>query len=210
MQRARTDDAKDERRQALLAAALEVFVEKGFAAARMDDIARAASLSKGTVYLYFSSKEDLFEAILRKVALPNVEHMEGLMRDAPSVGAALDGVAQFAPHLIRNTRLPQVMKLLISEAGTFPQIVQAYREDVLDRLLAAVAALLARAHKAGDIAAPEPMLAARLVAAPIAFSGLWRVEFEVDPKARVDVEALINLHVRHLKKALAVREVSTT
>ena len=210
MQRARTDDAKDERRQALLAAALEVFVEKGFAAARMDDIARAASLSKGTVYLYFSSKEDLFEAILRKVALPNVEHMEGLMRDAPSVGAALDGVAQFAPHLIRNTRLPQVMKLLISEAGTFPQIVQAYREDVLDRLLAAVAALLARAHKAGDIDAPEPMLAARLVAAPIAFSGLWRVEFEVDPKARVDVEALINLHVRHLKKALAVREVSTT
>ena len=210
MQRARTDDAKDERRQALLAAALEVFVEKGFAAARMDDIARAASLSKGTVYLYFSSKEDLFEAILRKVALPNVEHMEGLMRDAPSVGAALDGVAQFAPHLIRNTRLPQVMKLLISEAGTFPQIVQAYREDVLDRLLAAVAALLARAHKARDNAAPEPMLAARQDAAPIAFSGLWRVEFEVDPKARVDVEALINLHVRHLKKALAVREVSTT
>jgi len=209
MQRARTDDAKDERRQAMLAAALEVFVEKGFAAARMDDIARAASLSKGTVYLYFPSKEDLFEAVLRNVALPNVEHMEGLMRDAPSVSVALDGVAQFVPHLIRETRLPQIMKLLISESGTFPQIVQAYREDVLDRLLVAVAGLLARAHEAGDIDAPEPMLAARLVAAPIAFSALWSVVFEVDPKARVDLEALIALHVRHLKKALTVQEVRT-
>lgn len=209
MQRARTDDAKDERRQAMLAAALEVFVEKGFAAARMDDIARTASLSKGTVYLYFPSKEDLFEAVLRNVAIPNVERMEGLMRDAPSVGEALDGVAQFAPHLIRNTRIPQIMKLLISEAGTFPQIVQAYREDVLDRLLAAVAGLLARAHKAGEIDAPEPMLAARLVAAPIAFSGIWSVVFETDPKARVDVEALIALHVQHLKKALAIDERPT-
>jgi len=209
MQRARTDDAKDERRQAMLAAALEVFVEKGFAAARMDDIARTASLSKGTVYLYFPSKEDLFEAVLRNVAIPNVERMEGLMRDAPSVGEALDGVAQFVPHLIRNTQLPQIMKLLISEAGTFPQIVQAYREDVLDRLLAAVAGLLARAHKAGEIDAPEPMLAARLVAAPIAFSGIWSVVFETDPKARVDVEALIALHVQHLKKALAIDERRT-
>jgi len=193
----------------MLAAALEVFVEKGFAAARMDDIARTASLSKGTVYLYFPSKEDLFEAVLRNVAIPNVERMEGLMRDAPSVGEALDGVAQFVPHLIRNTQLPQIMKLLISEAGTFPQIVQAYREDVLDRLLAAVAGLLARAHKAGEIDAPEPMLAARLVAAPIAFSGIWSVVFETDPKARVDVEALIALHVQHLKKALAIDERRT-
>lgn len=206
MQRARTDDAKDERRQVLLAAALEVFVEKSFAAARMDDIARAASLSKGTVYLYFSSKEELFEAVLRNVALPNVEYMETLMRDAPSVGVALDGIGQFVPHLIRETDLPRIIKLLISESGTFPDIVQSYREDVLDRLLAGVADLLARAKAAGEIEVGNPVLAARLVAAPIAFSALWSVVFETDPKARVDVDALMTMHVTHLKRALGVTE----
>ena len=210
MQRARTDDAKDERRQAMLAAALEVFVEKGFAAARMDDIARAASLSKGTVYLYFPSKEDLFEAVLRNVAIPNVEYLEAIMRDAPSVSVALDGLVQFAPHVIRNTPIPQIMKLLISEAGTFPEIVQSYREDVLDRLLAAVAGLLERAGKAGEIEVTDPALVARLVAAPIAFSGIWHVVFEDDPKARVDLQALMALHGRNLKKALSVREVPAT
>lgn len=206
MQRARTDDAKDERRQALLAAALEVFVEKSFAAARMDDIARAASLSKGTVYLYFSSKEELFEAVLRNVALPNVEHMENLMREAPSVGVALDGIGQFVPHLIRETDLPRIIKLLISESGTFPEIVQSYREDVLDRLLAGVAGLLARAKAAGEIDVGNPALAARLVASPIAFSALWSVVFEADPKARVDIDALMAMHVMHLKRAFGVAE----
>ncbi len=204
MRRARTDDAKDERRQALLAAALEVFVDKSFAAARMDDIARAASLSKGTVYLYFSSKEELFEAVLRNVALPNVEHMEDLMRQSPSVSVALDGIGQFVPHLIRNTALPQIMKLLISESGTFPEIVQSYREDVLDRLLAGVTGFLARAKAAGEIDVGDPALAARLVASPIAFSALWSVVFETEPKARVDLEALMAMHVKHLKRALGV------
>lgn len=210
MQRARTDDAKDERRQALLAAALEVFVEKSFAAARMDDIARAASLSKGTVYLYFSSKEELFEAVLRNVALPNVEHMEDLMRQSPSVSVALDGIGQFVPHLIRNTALPRIMKLLISESGTFPEIVQSYREDVLDRLLAGVTGFLARAKAAGEIDVDDPALAARLVASPIAFSALWSVVFETEPKAQVDLDALMAMHVTHLKRALGVREEAST
>ncbi|CDO59423.1 Transcriptional regulator, TetR family [Candidatus Phaeomarinobacter ectocarpi] len=206
MQRARTDDAKDERRQALLSAALEVFVEKSFAAARMDDIARAASLSKGTVYLYFSSKEDLFEAVLRNVALPKVEHIENLMRDAPSVGEALDGIGLFVPHLIRETALPRIIKLLISESGMFPEIVQSYREDVLDRLLGGVTGLLARAKAAGEIEVGDPALAARLVAAPIAFSALWSVVFETVPEARVDIDALMAMHVTHLKRALGVIE----
>jgi len=209
MQRARSDDAKDERRQVLLAAALEVFVEKGFAAARMDDIARAASLSKGTLYLYFTSKEDLFAAVLRDVALPNVEIVEDMMGTAPSVSEALDGLARFAPYMIRETRLPQIMKLLISEAGVFPEIVQAYRRDVLDRLLAGMAALLARARDAGQIDVGDPKLAARLVVAPIAFSGIWHIVFEQNGAEPVDIPALLAMHVDHLKRALNLREVAT-
>ena len=62
MKRARSDEAKDERRAQLLDAALDEFFEKGFSAARMDDIARRAKLSKGTLYLYFDSKKAMFQA----------------------------------------------------------------------------------------------------------------------------------------------------
>ena len=75
MRRARSEDAKDERRQLLLSAALDEFFERGFSAARIEDIAQRASLSKGTVYLYFDSKEALFLALIEDLATPNIEQI---------------------------------------------------------------------------------------------------------------------------------------
>ena len=86
MQRARTDADKDDRRQALIAAALDEFYERGFAAARMDDIARRAKLSKGALYLYFDSKEALFQAVTESFILPHIEMVEA------AAGAAGRGV----------------------------------------------------------------------------------------------------------------------
>ena len=80
MQRARSQTDKDARRQLLLQAALDEFFERGFAAARMEDIARRVDLSKGTVYLYFKSKDDLFRALIEEHALPNLETIEMITR----------------------------------------------------------------------------------------------------------------------------------
>lgn len=203
MKRARTEEAKDERRLALLRAALDEFFDRGFTAARMDDISKRAGLSKGALYLYFSSKDELFKSIVEEYAVPNVERIEAMTRAAPSALGGIEMIARFAPELIRKSDVPKLMKVLVGDATTFPEVVRAYRKTVLDRLLAALTALLARGHDAGEIHAPDPALTARLVIAPVALSGLWQVMFGKDKAARVDLDALFSLHVEMLSRALA-------
>ena len=204
MKRARTDAAKDERRLALLEAALEEFYQRGFSAARMDDVAARAGVSKGTLYLYFKSKDELFKAIVDTFAIPNVEHVESMAAMAPTGLGGLRSIARFAPTLIRHSRVPKLMKILVGDSTAFPETVRTYRVMVLDRLLGVLSGALARAHEAGEAHVPDPALTARIVIAPIALSGMWHVLFGDDPDAQVDLESLFELHVDLLQRALAV------
>lgn len=203
MRRARTAEAKEKRRRALLAAALDEFVERGFTAARMDDIAARAGLSKGTLYLYFDSKEAIFAGLVDSVALPNVAQMEAFLAEAPSAQTALRRLMGFLPHLIGETDLPRLAKVLIADSGAFPEVVRRYRTQVIDRVLAAVAALLERGRASGELTVGDPALTARLVVAPVLMSAVWRVVFEGDPAARVDLHALFATHEKMLLRALA-------
>jgi AcrR family transcriptional regulator len=204
MQRARTDEAKDERRQALLNAALDEFFERGFSRARMDDIARRAGLSKGTLYLYFDSKEGLFTALVETVAVPNVQRLEALAAAPLSTTDALRALMNFAGHIIQETPLPRIIKVLIADSGAFPGVVRRYRCQVIDRVLAAITQILERGGQRGDLKVNDPQLAARLVAAPIIFSAIWRVVFERDDDDRLDLDALFALHERMLLDALSI------
>jgi AcrR family transcriptional regulator len=207
--RARTDEAKDERRGALISAALDEFFEKGFAAARLDDIAGRAGVSKGAIYLYFESKEALFQALIESVAMPKVALMEGIAAAYPSGLEALQAIGRAAPVVIRESNLPRLMKVLISDAMTFPEIVRDYRRNVIDRVLGMVAGILERSMKAGEIRRADPKLLARLVVAPIAVSGIWHVIFGADPEADVDLDALFALHVETMTRALSVKEAKS-
>jgi AcrR family transcriptional regulator len=207
--RARTDEAKDERRGALISAALDEFFEKGFAATRLDDIARRAGLSKGAIYLYFDSKESLFQALIESVALSRVEMLEQAAAAAPSGLAALQVVGRMAPSVIRESNLPRLMKVMISDARMFPEIVRDYRRKVLDRVLGMIAGMLERSMDQGEIRRSDPKLLARLVVAPIALSGIWHVVFNNDPEAEVDLDALFALHVETMTRALALKEVQS-
>jgi len=203
MQKARTSEAKDERRQAVLNAALDEFFERGFAATRMDDIARRVGLSKGTLYLYFDSKEALFISLLETAAIPNVEMIEKLSATALSAADAIHSLTAFMPHVIRETPMPRVIKVLIADAGAFPDVVRTYRRQVIDRVLAAVAKFLERGHASGELVVDDPQLTARLVVAPVILSAIWRVVFETDPEARIDLDDLFSLHGRMLLRALS-------
>lgn len=203
MLRARTLEAKDERRQAFLTAALDEFFERGFAAARMDDIARRAGLSKGALYLYFESKEALFTALIDTIAAPNVERLERAAAAAPSAAAALHALMTLAPRLIRDTPLPRVAKVILADSRAFPDVVRRYRTQIVDRVLGIVAGILARGQESGELAVEDPKLTARLVVAPVILSAIWRVVFEIDPEAKVDLDALFAQHERMLLRALA-------
>ena len=202
MKRARSSDAKDDRRQALLAVALDEFFQKGFAAARMDDIAARANLAKGTLYLYFASKEALFKALIDSLAMPNLDMIEGIAASAPSVVEALNRLATYAPIMVRHSNLPRLMKVMIGDSHNFPDIIADYRTKILDRVLAALTLVLANAKARGEIDVGDPALMARLLIAPMAFSGIWQAVFGKEGGTEIDLEALFQMHVAIMIKAL--------
>ena len=208
MRRARSDDAKDQRRELLLSAALDEFFEKGYSAARMEDVAGRANLSKGTVYLYFESKEALFRALIESRTTPNLDRIAQIAAAAPSISLMLDGLATFGPQMIRTSDIPRVMKVLIGDSHTFPALIREYRTGVVERILGIMADALERSADRGEIEIADAGLTARLVMAPFAFSGLWQAVFGRDDDTRVDLDALFRLHADFLKSALNLKDGS--
>ncbi|GAB5413842.1 MAG: TetR/AcrR family transcriptional regulator [Congregibacter sp.] len=204
VKRARSDDAKDSRRGELLRAALDELFERGFAGARMEDIAVRANVTKGTLYIYFPSKDALFRALIERYAKPNLAQLEAVILAAPSLAEALAGVATFAPHIIRETSLPKLVKVLIGESQSFPDVILEYRKEVIDRIFHALAQLLEQSQKRQEIKVTDPSLTARLVIAPIAFSALWQAVFGQHGGGKVDLEELFQLHANMLLEALSI------
>jgi AcrR family transcriptional regulator len=206
MQRARSQQDKETRRVALLDAALDVFFERGFAATRMEDVARRAGLSKGTLYLYFESKEQLFEALIEELATPRLQQLESLSTNAASLSEALELIAAFAPQMIGSSKMPKLMKILIGESHVFPHIVRRYRTEKIDRVLGSVSSLLDNAAARGEIPPLNAALTARLVVAPIIYSALWEAVFGNDDDPTVDLKELFGMHTRFLSRALGLPE----
>ena len=200
--RARSDTAKDKRRQALLDAALTEFAAKGFVAARMEDIARHAGLSKGALYLYFSSKEDLFKALLESKATPILEQLEAKLAQSSGVEEAIKAFAAFAPTLIRSTPMPSLIKILIGEGNQFPDITDFYRHIVIERALSSLARLFAEASDVDTGGTDEPELAARLLVAPLMLGAVWEILYGDRQEARIDLDKLFELHAQVLTRGL--------
>ena len=198
---------KDARPQEILEAALAVFAEKGFAAARMDDIAARARVSKGTIYLYFPSKEAVFEALVRETLGPRLAHFGDLAAAhrgpiAPLLAEILRALGRFLASSDRVV-LP---KMVIAEAGNFPDLARIYREEIIERGLGLFGGL----HKAGvargefrDIPAAH---AARLCVAPLLLAAIWRTTFARLDAAPYDYEGLIEAHIATLLRGFAIKD----
>ncbi|MBP7523964.1 MAG: TetR/AcrR family transcriptional regulator, partial [Propionivibrio sp.] len=123
---------KDERPSELVSAALDLFVDRGFAATRLDDVAARAGVSKGTLYLYFESKEALFRAVIEEAIVPLLAAAEDEI--AGYEGGSIDLLRRLLFgwwEQIGATRLAGVPKLLIAEARNFPAVAQYYHDTVL-------------------------------------------------------------------------------
>jgi AcrR family transcriptional regulator len=130
----RFERRKDARPGEILEAALDLFVEKGFAATRLEDVAQRAGVSKGTVYLYFDGKEDLFKAVIRSGMVRAIEEAE--RRVAAYPGSAADLLRELYTAWWQNiggTKLAGIPKLMISEAQNFPELARFYYEEVIQR-----------------------------------------------------------------------------
>src|SRR2546430_17353502 len=131
---------KDARPEEIVAAALDVFVERGFARARLEEVARRAGVTKGTIYLYFKSKEALFKAVVRGTIVPVIAQGEALAQSfTGSARELLERLVREYWRLVGETAGAGIPKLMMAEAGTFPELTGVYFEGVVtrgDRLMA--------------------------------------------------------------------------
>lgn len=208
MLRARSSEDKQARRDAITAAALDEFYDKGFTAARMDDIAARAGVSKAAIYLYFDSKDALFTALVEDYAVPQIERLEAAIGAAGGGLAAIDAALGLIPYLIRESPMPKFMKILVGSAPAFADTVTRYRRTVIDRVFSLIERNLTAAAAAGEIEIEDAGLTTRLVVAPIVMSALWRVVFEHDPAAKFDLEKLLSLHAAMMRRALGAKKAA--
>jgi AcrR family transcriptional regulator len=168
--RRRADARPDE----ILDAALAEFTERGFEAARMEDIARRAGISKAAIYLYFTSKTQLLEALIESRVAPLARRAESLaIEGAADPIAALRMLAHAAAQQLADPLVFSVPRLVIGLSGRFPEIAEYYRKSVVERARGALEALLRAAMTKGVIRRVDAQAAARAFIGPLFFEAMW-------------------------------------
>ena len=183
----------DARRQAILEAGLATFATEGFAAARLDDVAVRAGVAKGTIYLHFKDKQDLFEQIVREAVAPVIARLEGMagLPDIPSA-KVLEMLFDLFRTEVLATRRKDIVRLVLTEGHRFPAIAEFYHREVVSRALRLIRTLLARAHSEGALSTGRLASYPQLVAAPLILAVVWDGLFAtIDP---LDVEDMLAVH----------------
>lgn len=172
---ARRERRKDARPGELLAAALDLFVEKGFAATRVEEVAKQAGVSKGTLFLYFSSKEELFKAVVRENISgrlaewdAEIEHFEGNSSDM------MRCCLQSWWERIGSTKASGIPKLMMSEARNFPELGVFYQREVIQPGSALIERILKRGVERGEFRPMDFKYGVYMVLAPLLFLTMWR------------------------------------
>jgi AcrR family transcriptional regulator len=185
-----------ERRNAILKAALDEFSERGFAAARLDDVARRAGVAKGTIYLYFKDKEALFQELVRFQIGPVVGALEAVLASDLPLAVIVEHALDIFVREIYGTHRKQVLRLIISEGPRFPALAEFYYREVLAHILKAVRARLARAVERGEIAGDELVRFPQLLGAPGIVAIVWSGLF--DRFEPLDVRAMMRAYFDRL------------
>jgi AcrR family transcriptional regulator len=187
---------KDARPAEIVAAAMAVFAEKGFAAARLDDIAARAGVSKGALYLYFETKEDLFRAVVTDAVAPNIDIVAGLIQSYEGDFATLARMA-FAnlARVAADTPLGGVVKMVIGESRNFPELARVWHDALVARALALVSGAIAQAQARGEVKPGDPRVYAIGLISPILLGVIWRETFVPIGAEAFDLPALATQHV---------------
>jgi AcrR family transcriptional regulator len=181
------------RRDAILAAALEEFSARGFAAARLEDVAQRAGVAKGTIYLHFRDKQALFQELVTTMLVPFIANIEA----APPVGLpirlVLERLIDLFVREIYGTERRKLIRLIMTEGPRFPQLAEFHYHHVVKRAVAAMRALLGAAHRRGELRNDALVRFPQLIIAPGIMAIVWSGLFE--RFAALDVAAMMRAHL---------------
>jgi AcrR family transcriptional regulator len=188
----------------ILNAALTVFAEKGFAAARMEDIAARAGVTKGTIYLYFQSKEDVFKSLARQHVGANLtaiaqqaSNFDGTTREFLTTFLAV------MANLIEHGDRAVLPKIVMAESGNFPELAKFWRSEVIDKGIAMMSGVIAKGIARGELRDLPAEYVARLVIAPALMCIIWRTTFAPFDCEPFDYQSFLATHLDVLFRGLA-------
>jgi len=173
-----------------------VFVERGFAATRLEEVARRAGVTKGTVYLYFTSKEALFKAVVRQTIVPVIAQGEALAQSFPGTSSELvERLVREYWSLVAETALAGIPKLMIAEAANFPQLARFYYDEVAVRGHRLMAGVLERGIKNGEFRPMDVQFAAKIAMGALMHASVVRRSFGSCMPEGFDVRKYLDTHI---------------
>lgn len=193
---------KETRPAEIMEAGLKTFAKKGFTATRLEDVAKAAGISKATIYLYFDSKTELLKAILRNVVTPRIGEIETTIKtyDGPAPDL-LRLIFAAASTTVNSPEVRPILKLILTEAGNFPEIAEFYRKEVAFRALYSLAALIEHGIKRGEFRECDPIATAQSVIFPLLMNVIVREVLGAMPE--FSPEKFVPSHLEFALRGLA-------
>ncbi|MBN9459632.1 MAG: TetR/AcrR family transcriptional regulator [Burkholderiales bacterium] len=201
----RWERRKDARPGELLDAALELFVDKGFAATRLDAVAARAGVSKGTLYLYYASKEDLFKAVVRQSIVPLIEAFQHdvAQSSAPSATLLREFFRQWWTRF-GATPLAGIAKLVVGESGNFPELARFFQQEAVLPCAMLLASIVHRGVKQGEFRPIDVEASIQLWISPMVLRAIWEHSILpcCPPGFDVPIERFLEAHLDYVLGAL--------
>ena len=198
---ARNERRKDQRPEEILEAAIAEFATRGYAETRLEDVASRAGISKGLVYVYFRTKEELFKAAVRTLLVPRVEALrKQLEASAESSEALIRGPILGLMKQVVGSRLGYVIRLMVAEGPKHPDLTAFYHEQVVSRGMALLRWIIARGVERGEFKPSPVMDFPQLFVAPVLMSLIWKMLME--RHQHLDADAMLEAHIDILLGAL--------
>ena len=184
---------KQDRPEEITAAAFDAFAEKGYAATRVEEVAKRAGVSKGLMYLYFKTKEELFKAVIRSVVVRRVDALLGVLETTRlSSEEIIRGPFSDFAKRVPGSPVAIVVRLLIAEGQRHPDLVEYYYENVVSRGLAAISRFMERGIERGEFRRCAVTEQPLLFVAPVMLSVIWRMLFG---QRTIDTDKLIDTQI---------------
>lgn len=194
---------KEARPGEIIAAAMALFAEKGFAATRLDDVARQAGVAKGTLYVYFSTKEDLFRAVAKQAFVSDFAAINDVLQDVDgSLSEVLSRLHGLFAHLQGESAVPAILRMIIAESRNFPDLAAIWQDEVALPLIDRLAAIIERAQERGEVREGDARLYAFSITGPLSIALLYNDCFGGLGSFTPDLHALTEQHFEVLQNGL--------
>ena len=203
--RARWRRRKDARPNEIVAAALAQFVERGFTATRLDDVARRAGITKGTLYLYFTDKDALFRAVVKEAVVPELARMEQIAREQS--GSRAEAIRTVVDHwwkIVGESELCGIPKLVVAEAANFPDLARFFVQHVVRRGRQLFARLIRQGVRSGEFRACDVRYATRVLMSPVVFAAIWERSLKPFDSEPYSARRMLDLHLDIFLRGIAV------